>query len=146
MEVSVDIVDNFIMDCCKKEVHPVDRASIIRQRMISLKINSVREFGRKYNISHSTIQEWMSYEKINKEEYQEMLKRGYTRTDITKALRVNNKEKLQELFLPFDKVIVRTIDELKIYTREKFEVSNHTSLLLHELKNTITKIETNLRT
>jgi len=56
ININNKLVFNFLVELKKKEIHPVERAEIIKQYLKDEKI-SVRQLARELNIPHSTIQD-----------------------------------------------------------------------------------------
>lgn len=95
MFLSVDLVYNYLVDLKKKEINPIDRAKIIREYMDCQKIG-LREMSRELGMPASTLQEWVNYSKITKEEYENYKNQGLGETAI-RELVTDNKPKIDDI-------------------------------------------------
>ena len=116
MEISDEIIFNIIQDWKKKDIHPVDRAMLLLEYQESLDI-SQRELARRLDMSHSTLQDWISTNRVSKEEYDKLLSSGSRATDIYRTLRRNRLENLagvSDLDILLDRVINRLRKPFKV--------------------------------
>jgi transcriptional regulator with XRE-family HTH domain len=86
MEIPTELIENWICDLRKKEIEPIRRAQILRAFLDEKKI-SARELARRCNIGHSTIDDWLRWEQLQKEQLKELKAVGHTNTEIYRALR-----------------------------------------------------------
>jgi transcriptional regulator with XRE-family HTH domain len=97
MEVPKEIVENTIIDWKKKEIHPVDRADLIRTYMQEYNL-SQRDLCNLFGISKSTLHGWLQFSRLSKEEYGRVLSKGYTKSEISTLLKENTKLRVSTLF------------------------------------------------
>lgn len=146
MEIPTEIVYNFIIDLKKKDIDDISKAKVIKEYMVQHNL-SLRSFCKSMNIPKTTVNNWLQFLKVSPEEYRLLELKGYNKTQIRDAVYHNKIKQLitLEKELDFDIIIEKMITRLKDYTREKPPVSNNTSMLLYELKETINKVESNIR-
>lgn len=81
-----DIVYNWLIDLKKKSVDPVTRASIIKKYQLSKGL-SQRALAKELNIPHSTLQDWLMWDKLDSKDYDKMKNSGYNQKMVYRALR-----------------------------------------------------------
>lgn len=116
LEISNEIIFNIIQDWKKKDIHPIDRAKLIEEYRKSLDI-SQRELARRMDISHSTLQDWISMGRIRKQDYDKLISTGSKVTDVYRTLRTNRLENLagvSDLDILLDRVINRLRKPFKV--------------------------------
>jgi len=90
--MNTTLVHNFIMDLKKKDIDRYERAEIIKGYLDKEKI-SQREFGRRFDIPKSTVEDWLLITKLPKEEYEEVkAKNNLNDSDMYRLLRKNRKK------------------------------------------------------
>ena len=90
-EVEKDVIlHNFLCDLRKEELTPRQRADLVNKYMTDRNI-SAREFGRRWNIPHSTVDDWLRILEMPEDEYNELLSKGVTPTQVYRGLRNNLK-------------------------------------------------------
>ena len=142
MEVNEELVYNFIVDLKKKDIDDVDKGMLIKQYMqehnLSLK-SACKEFG----LPKTTLQNWLCFAKVNKEELLLLTKKGYSKRNIRDAVYKNKIDLLLSDHAPnhFDLLIEELITKLRGYTNKDIEMTCQTSLLVHNLKELVVKIE-----
>ena len=146
MEVPNDVIYNFIMDLKKRDIDDIAKARIVKEYMVQNNI-SLRSFSKNMNIPKTTVNNWLQFLKVSPEEYKLLEIKGYNKTQIRDAVYHNKIKQLiaLEKELDFDIVIEKMITRLREYTREKPPISNNTSMLLYQLKETVVKVEANIR-
>jgi hypothetical protein len=89
------ILHNFLCDLRKKELNPRQKAELISSYMAEKNV-SAREFGRRWNVPHSTVDDWLRILEMPEDEYNELLSNGVTPTQVYRGLRnnINRKEAL----------------------------------------------------
>jgi len=132
MEVSEEIIYNFLVDLKKKDINPIERAKIIDTYMKEKKLG-LRELSRELNIPHTTIKGWIDYKKIE-EEYDELISKGVSKTQIHNKLRYY-KQKTE-----LNKQLHQIISTLRVHILNP-EYNKDTVILMAELRNIINRIE-----
>ena len=95
--MNTTLVHNYIMDLKKKDIDRYERAEIMKEYIEKEKI-SQREFGRRFNIPKSTVEDWLLVTKISKEEYKEVkTKNNLTDSDMYRLLRKSKKKTAREI-------------------------------------------------
>lgn len=124
-EIINKLKQNYIYDLNKKEIDKFERAAIIQDIMKSEKL-SIRAFAEKFGFAKSTVEDWLLWTKISRDEFNQKLKEGETESEIYRLLR-NNKTKIVSEFVDIDFVLEKTIHklnqerEVSKYTKEKVE-------------------------
>ena len=146
MEVSDEVVFNIFKDLSKKQVNPIELAKLIKDYREKNSLTQ-KELAEQIGIPRNTLNNWESFDRITQEQWKELEDLGFSKTEITNAVRNNKVDKLIKNTKPVDIDILleQFITKLKPFVREKPEISNGTSLLLYNLKNTIMKIESNIK-
>jgi transposase-like protein len=65
MEINKEMAYNLIYDFKKRNISPEDKSDFIKALLASEKI-SMRQLARRLDISHSTLQDWVSMRQHNK--------------------------------------------------------------------------------
>jgi len=145
MEVSNEVVFNTICDFRKKAVDDIEKAKLIKAYMTEHNF-SLRTAAAEFGIPKTTLQNWLCFLNITKEQYKELENKGFSHTQITNAVRRNDFKRLLNSDKPqeFDKMIEDIINKLKPYAKLKPEFSSQTSILLSNLRQTIQSIEKNI--
>jgi DNA-binding transcriptional MerR regulator len=141
MEVSDEIIFNFLIELKKKDVNPIDRAKIICAYAKEHRF-TIRSLAKELGISHSTLQDWIDYEKLDKKEYAELLSKGLNKKDIHRILRKNRKYKDMNKITQ-NELNIR-LEEAKSRLRDfinKPVYNEYTISLLADLRNIINRIE-----
>ena len=86
------LVHNFIMDLKKKEVDPIDRAHLIKEFIRERKL-SQRSFAYQFGIPKSTVEDWLLWNNIEREEKEKLQGEGISKTEIYRTLRKNKQIK-----------------------------------------------------
>jgi transposase len=108
------------------EIDKFDRAKVIEAYILSNGL-SQRQFAKKYNIHHSTLQDWLRILKITKEQESELRKKGLNNKNIYRLLRDNNKSNILEFSetdLQIEKttqVLLQSPIQITKYTKEKID-------------------------
>jgi hypothetical protein len=144
---SVDTIlkERYVMDCRKPNVQKEDRARIIKALITDLNI-SIRELGRRMNISKSTLEDWLLWDdpRVDK-----MRAKGATDAQIYRVLRNNRKTyakgKKKELTIALmDEEIRSMASKFKRYV-VKLKYSNETEVLIAELVNQCNRFSSAIR-
>ncbi len=96
MEVSNEIVENLFLDFQKKDINKFMRGEIIKKYILENELSG-RQFAKNFNIPKSTIEDWLLWTKISKEQYNTLKESGLTHTEIYRTLRDNKDKDVQEL-------------------------------------------------
>jgi len=135
------IIHNWLMDFKKKEVSCFERAKVIDEYLIEKKL-SQRELAKQLDMPHSTIQDWMLWNKLTEKEYNKLLKKGLTETDIYRLLRDGKKEEKKKLMgiTKLDSDLNSCIKKLKPHISSIDESSAKTTILINDLKKILSDI------
>jgi len=147
--MNTELVYNYMLDCRKKEIEPFERAKLIRAYMKENKL-SVRALTKQIGVPHSTIQDWLLFDKITKEEYDEFQADGFKPKQIYKALR-HNKGSRGSLRNALKKKRIKSALDLELSDFNqalasrisKFRPEYHTEFtvnLVHEIKNNLNRL------
>lgn len=95
--MNINLVHNYIMDLKKKDIDRYERAEIMQAYIDKENISQI-EFGKRFNIPKSTVQDWLLVTKIPKVEYEEMkTKNNLNDNDMYRILRNNKKKTRNEI-------------------------------------------------
>lgn len=87
MEINENVMFNILKDWQKRDISPYDKGVMIKAYIEENNI-SQRELAKKLDISHTTLQTWVSFAKNFKEgQYETLVKAGVPKEDIYKAAR-----------------------------------------------------------
>lgn len=137
METEIrDLVYNLLCDLKKKEINKFSRAKLIRAYLNDTNL-SIRNLAKRMCISKSTIEDWLRWENIKEEEYEEYIEQGYTPTDIAYSLRDGT---LSRKNVETDKALLACIRKLEIF-KIKPPYSNQTRNLITQLRRILNVIE-----
>lgn len=136
--------EGYVMDLKKPELDPFERASII-SGVIEENNWSQREFARQFNIPKSTVEDWLLFNRIEPQEYDDLVKSGVTPTQIYRDLRDRKKEK------PGKKIQVSELDiflktAIKDFTALKeFIITDQSEALLAQLRAVLVNVELKMK-
>lgn len=141
MEVPDVIIENTIVDWKKKDVHPVDKGKLL-ESYCKYKRISQRELARRTGMSFSTLQDWMMFSKYEKNDYDELLRSGHSKTEIYKLIRENKAKPKEEVvkITYTDSILKKFISELQSLRREK-KFSSATVWLIKQAKDELNHLE-----
>jgi transcriptional regulator with XRE-family HTH domain len=139
------LVENWLVDLKKKEVNHYERSQLIKQYLEEEQI-SQREFAKRLDMPHSTLQDWMLWDALTLKEYNKLLQKGLNDTDIYRLLRDGKKEKKKELLgiTKLDSDLKHCINRLKNHILVK-ESSVNSTLLIFSLREILDKIENSMK-
>ena len=138
MEVSDDIVYNFFRDCSKKDVNPIELAKLLKEYRFKHAI-SQKQLAEQIGIPRNTLNNWEAFDRITEEEWKLLEQKGYSKTQITTAVRNNRVKNILTIDKPsnFDVFVQDITTKLRVYVRSRPDVTSQSSMLLHELKETV---------
>lgn len=152
MDLSKDILHNWICDLRKKEVSQFDKAKLIKQYMEQNNL-SIRKFAAEFGFPKSTIEDWLLWIKIEPEQYNKLTKKGIAHTDIYRTLR-NHKtslENVEDIIIKqndpsvceteLDLVLWKFTNKLKKFMNNYNQKSNKTLEMIYEVKQIIEVLE-----
>lgn len=143
MEISNELVFNLLVDLKKKDVNPIDRADII-VKYLKEKDISVRELARELGMSHSTLQDWLDYNRVDKVTYTKLLDSGYSKKNVYRMLRSTRGAKV-EVFESITKIPLNAIlrdAEMNIKEHVNDPVFDEKTVdLIKDLRNTLNRLE-----
>lgn len=91
------LVYNYLVDQKKKEINHFERAEIICKYLKDTK-TSIRKLAEELEISKSTIEDWMLWNRFSRDEIKILQTKGYSHTEIYRLLR-NNKSQTNDMIL-----------------------------------------------
>lgn len=145
MDVSNELVYNFLIELKKKEISPIDRAVIIKS-YIKENGMSARGLAKELGMPHSTLQDWMDYDRISKVEFEAMIDKGINKKTIHKTLRTTRGMDAQYKAIVQNDLNIQlqnSIVSLTCYMNNP-EFNTETSELIKKLKNILNRIELNM--
>jgi len=143
---SIDTIlkERYIADCQKPNVQKEDRARIIKSLLTDLDI-SIREMGRRMNISKSTLEDWLLWDDPRVDE---MRAKGATDAQIYRVLRNNRNKapgKKKEITVALmDEQIRSMAAQMKGYVT-KLKYSDETEVLIATLVNECNRFSSAIR-
>lgn len=142
METNNKLVFNFLIDLTKKDIDKFNRAVIIRQYLNDEKI-SIRELGRRLNVPKSTLEDWLLYNKLSKEKYDELKSNGFSTMKIYKSLRENKFKKVVSSEDIVDSKLKDVSKDLRMILRiiKYGQKSGKTKEWINTIRNTLNRIE-----
>lgn len=137
------LIYNMLLDLRKKEIDPFERAKLIGQFLMANNM-SQRRLAQELGVPKSTIEDWLLWNRITKNEYNQMIDHGANKTEVYRTLR-NNKKKPKEALLQrkrMDFDIQRAIKTFRFYLKHYDQkwTSHYTSTELMELINILNRI------
>ena len=140
-EIERKLKEGYVLDLKKPTIDKFERATIIRE-LLREKGWSIRRLAREWGFSKSTVEDWLLYNNIEEETYNELITKGHTPTSIYRDLRKNRGEKkpsLTDLDLRI-KTILQDIQNIK----NSFSHSVHSKELIDKLINELNIIKMNI--
>jgi hypothetical protein len=131
-----DLVFNLMCDLKKKDIQPIAKAKLIRTYLTDINLTE-RQLALRLGMPHSTLQDWLRWEKTGNEEYKKLREEGYSHLDIYNSLRsgvLSGKKKA------IDVALQNCISKLEIF-KIKPPFSKDTKQLLGKLKYVVSVIE-----
>jgi len=131
-------VERFIFDLKKPDIDKHERAEVISEYMREQGL-SQRGFGLRFNIPKSTVEDWLIYKKLTKNQYGSMLKKGMSEMSIYRLLRENKNIDFEHLknVTNFDLHMRKMIREIKSNINSEItrrtNISSHTISILKDL-------------
>jgi len=90
------LTQRYIMDLKKSDVDCFMRAKIIKNYLKNHNLSG-RAFATKFNIPKSTVEDWLLFDKLKKEDYTKMKDSGLNQTEIYRTLRNRKKEVIKDI-------------------------------------------------
>lgn len=132
--------ENFVVDLKKPEIDVFERAVIIR-KVLDEKKWSIREMAKQWGFSKSTIEDWLLFNKLTQEEYENLLKKGMTHTEIYRSLREQRTKKKGTLkILKIDFELKKMLKILDTAT-DSVDYTDKTEDLIDEMKSALKKYD-----
>ena len=85
-----------MLDLRKKDIDPFERAQVIGKYLEDTGL-SQRQLAKDLGLPHSTVQDWLLWNRIDNDQYLELKDKNMRDTDIYRMLRNNKKEKVEIL-------------------------------------------------
>lgn len=122
-------------DMKKKDIEPIGKAKLIQEYM---DINGItgRQMAKRIGIPHSTLQDWLRWNRITHEEYDRLTKEGHNHMDIYKSLRGGALADKKAI----DVALKNCISKMEVF-KIRPPYSKDTKLLISELKRILEVIE-----
>jgi transcriptional regulator with XRE-family HTH domain len=148
MEVPNRLIYNFLCDLKKKEIHPVERAEMMKAYLKEEGI-SQRELARELGMPHSTVQDWLDYGKLSVKEFNHLTHSGLSKKEIHKTLRgERNNTEIQEIIgnnlnRKLKAATIMLMEEINKpnANKETFRLIKDLELIIKRLKETIERKE-----
>jgi len=154
-----DLVYNLLCDLKKKEIDKFVRARLIREYSNSRNISG-RQLAKQLGIPKSTIEDWLRWDNLKPEQYEDYKEEGFTHTDIYESLRngtlsqratmaeanEERRDMTAQALTPYkrevaiDKALNRTINILCVF-KIKPPYSGDTKKLIKQLRQILDTIE-----
>jgi hypothetical protein len=131
-----DLVFNLMCDLKKREIEPIGRARLIQSYLDSAGLSG-RQLASRLGIPHSTMQDWLRWNRMSQEDYNGYIKAGHSHLDIYKSLRggtLSGKE------VAIDIALQNCISKMMIF-KLKPPFSHDTKGLIKKLKNILNVID-----
>lgn len=137
VEIDNDVLFNLLLDFRKKNISNIERSKILQAYINETKI-SQRELARELGIPHSTIQDWLLWNKIDNKEYSTLKKQGMNDTSIYKILRNNKTQNISitnevQIKLKECKTILNPLIN-------RVDTKNETNILIKDLINVLNRM------
>ena len=144
MEISSKIIENIFRDFAKHDITHKERAELIQIYLDDNKL-SQREFGKQFGISHSTIADWLLWNRTDSEQHEELKQHGFNDTEIYRTLRNNKKTQVDRIvYGDFEKDVAHVIVKLEKYINWKHHDASSLPPI-EELRQLILKIENRVK-
>lgn len=135
IEIPEIIVENFFLDLKRKDIGETEKAEVIRTYRNAHHLTQ-RAFGRKFGIPHSTVQDWERILKLSTEQVSLLKEQGFSRTDIYRELRNNQKNPSAVAATKFiDIELKKAIQIVRPLVKDSVDYSTETLMLIKELIN-----------
>lgn len=136
-----DIIFNYMIDLKKKKVDKFERAATIRQYLIDNNL-SIRALGRQLDIPKSTIEDWLLFDRIDQETYEEYISQGIKPVDIYWQLRKQKTEPDINIDVVEEELskVITLLNAIRGGHKIKPKTTR-TSAQLHEIRDLINRIE-----
>ena len=102
------IIFNYFVDFKKKSVNKKERADMLANYLDKTGM-SQRALAEEIGLPHSTVQDWLLLSRLEESEYEALVAKGMTDTDIYRMLRDNKKAKKDFELLLFKQEIKKCI-------------------------------------
>jgi len=140
VEIDKDILFNLLLDFRKRNINNIERAKILESYINETKI-SQRELAKELGIPHSTIQDWLLWNKIDNDKYKNLKKDGLNDTSIYKLLRNNKSKAINNISIEneIQENIKKCYNILKPFINS-VDKSNNTKNCILELQNLLNRM------
>jgi len=130
------MTERLIYDWKKPNINQFQRAKLLKGYLITTGL-SKRAFAEKFNISRSTIEDWLLWNNITPQDYTDLKKKGMMHLEIYKLLRTGktNPNKLKKHYecTPLDYELEKMCNKLGKVNDSNLEVSIETKELAEKL-------------
>ena len=141
MYVPSDVVYNFLVELKKKDIDPIDRAKIILHYCREKNL-SIRGLADELGMPHSTLQDWIDYDKIDKRAYIRLVNAGVSKQSIHRILR-NNRSRHDISIIMSNDLNLRLEESMSLLRNFLNDpvANDDTIRLINELRNMLNRIE-----
>ena len=143
IEIGDDLFNNIIQDWKKRNINPIERANFLRSAMVEKDITSIRDFAKHIGLPKSTLQDWIMWEKLSEDEYENYKENGFNDTTIYRALRSENNVKQKIDKHKFNKTDLRLEQARSLVSGliHDWEKSPNTLGLLNKLQDVVNRLK-----
>ena len=136
-----ELLYNYIIDLKKKEINEKQRAKLIMDYMKEHGL-SQRSFATKFNFSHSTVADWLLWDKINDDQIETMVLNGYNKTEIYRELRNNKDKSITEIVFDskFDNDLNKALSFIRKHIKND-KPSSNTIKIINDIRNELNRME-----
>ena len=140
-EIKNKLTHNYLLEMNKKQIDKLERAKLVKDYIESKNI-SVRELARQLNMPHSTLNDWIMWNNIEKNDFDKMKNNGLNDRDVYRELRNNKSDKEKKFVetLKIDLELEKSISTLKKLARKNVLYSEKTEDAIIELQDILNKI------
>jgi hypothetical protein len=134
------LVFNLMLDMRKEELEPIGRARLIQNYLDDNSLTG-RQLALQIGVPHSTLQDWLLWNKVTKDQYDDYIRQGYDQKDIYRSLRGGS---LGGKVKAIDQALQNCISKLEIFKLMP-PYSRGTKILIEKLKRILAVIERQVR-
>lgn len=139
-KVRNNLIFNFMLDIRKEKFDPLERATLINE-YIKESGKSKRGLAKELGIPHTTIEGWLAWAKVTKEEKDKLEHQGLTQTQILdnlKCSKVTREQRMNANYY-FNKELETINSKIKSYERS-IKYDNETLTLIQKTKDNLNRV------
>jgi hypothetical protein len=146
VEISNDLLHNIVLDFRKKDIDKITRAKLLRAYLLENKL-SLKSACKKLEMPKTSLHDMLAYESMTPEKLEELKEKGFSTTEIDRAVRSKSVDKLEtpkkhccelDLFLDY------AVSKLKEFKKEA-KFTSETSVLIANTQAVLKDLEYELR-